>query len=99
MVLYEQSCWRNRSYISFTGTNDTLYKQLIAFPRRTTLEEGEHYMCYMNRLEFACLAYFHSGKCTYHMCTNEERLSMSREIYLRSTLVTREEEGEHVCAI
>ena len=30
------------------------------------------------------------------MCTNEERLSMSREIYLRSTLVTREEEGEHL---
>ena len=53
-------------------------------------------MCYMNRLEFACLAYIHSGKCTYHMCTNEERLSMSREIYLRSTLVTREEEGEHL---
>ena len=44
-------------------------------------------MCYMNRLEFACLAYIHSGKCTYHMCTNEERLSMSQEIYLRSTLV------------
>jgi hypothetical protein len=31
--------------------------------------------------------HIHSGKCTYHMCTNEERLRMSQEIYLRSTLV------------
>ena len=53
-----------------------------------TIKESEHLKCVLlDRLEFACLAYIHSGKCTYHMCTNEERLSMSQEIYLRSTLV------------
>ena len=50
------------------------------------MKESEHLKCVLlDRLEFACLAYIHSGKC--HMCTNEERLSMSQEIYLRSTLV------------
>ena len=51
-------------------------------------KESEHSKCVLlDRLEFACLAYIHSGKYTYHMCTNEERQSMSQEIYLRSTLV------------